>query len=73
MLGYWEANIRSAYYFLENKKRDQNAAQAVPGTEVVAYDFLDLTDKEHVGFRYVLWYIIVFYEIWRQISGAMSL
>jgi MFS transporter, ACS family, allantoate permease len=43
----------SMYYYVENRKRDRRAASAAPGLDDITYDFLDLTDKEHVGFRYV--------------------
>ncbi|KAN0112527.1 putative pantothenate transporter [Hyaloscypha variabilis] len=43
-----------AYYYLQNRKRDRNAISApVAATDTIAYDFLDLTDREHAGFRYV--------------------
>jgi ACS family allantoate permease-like MFS transporter len=46
--------VASAYYYLQNRKRDANAITGqVEATNAVSYDFLDLTDKEHVGFRYV--------------------
>lgn len=41
------------YYFYENRKRDTRAAAGPSGTEAIAYDFLDLTDREHTEFRYV--------------------
>jgi ACS family allantoate permease-like MFS transporter len=43
----------SMYYYVENRKRERRAASAAPGLDDITYDFLDLTDKEHVGFRYV--------------------
>ncbi len=45
--------ISSIYYLVENHRRDKKAAEIPAGTETVAYDFLDLTDREHIGFRYV--------------------
>ena len=43
----------SMYYYVEKRKEDRRAPSAAPGLDDITYDFLDLTDKEYVGFRYV--------------------
>ncbi|KAJ9137556.1 Pantothenate transporter [Pleurostoma richardsiae] len=48
--------IHSLYLMYQNRKKERAAAsnEAHAGQDALAYDFLDLTDKEHAGFRYLL-------------------
>ena len=49
------SNCRSVYLKYQNRKKAQAAASETHAQQdALAYDFLDLTDKEHAGFRYVL-------------------
>ena len=49
------ANSTSVYLKYQNRKKIQAPAASEAGgrQDTLAYDFLDLTDKEHAGFRYV--------------------